>query len=136
MQNEAIWYFSVKVSLLKNFEKLQFANLMSAAYNPAVTRDKHGKLNGQLPVQIFDFILNIKLKSPYSLNSIQIYHFYALYLHGGLAFVQQLVSQKELKSELILSEHQRALGKSRVVGFTGFLCSIPLSEYLKFFCPV
>lgn len=69
MQNEAIWYFSAKVSLLKNFEKLQFANLMSAVYNPAVTRDKHGKVNGQLPVQIFDFILNIKLKSPYSLNS-------------------------------------------------------------------
>lgn len=42
---------------------------MSAAYNQAVMRDKHRKVNGQLPVQILDFILNIKLKSPYSLNS-------------------------------------------------------------------
>lgn len=69
MQNEAIWYFSAKVSSLKNSEKLRFANSMSAAYNQAVMRDKHGKVNGQLPVQILDFILNIQLKSPYSLNS-------------------------------------------------------------------
>lgn len=69
MQNEAIWYFSAKVSSLKISEKLQFANSVSAAYNQAVMRDKHGKVNGQLPVQIIDFIFNIQPKSPYSLNS-------------------------------------------------------------------
>lgn len=42
---------------------------MSAAHNQAALRDKHGKVNGQLPVQIRDFIFNIQLKSPYSLNS-------------------------------------------------------------------
>jgi len=69
MQNEATWYFSAKVSSLKISEKLRFANSMSAAYNQAVMRDKHGKVNGQLPVQILDFILNSPPKSPYSLNS-------------------------------------------------------------------
>lgn len=33
MQNEAIWYFSAKVSPLKISEKVQFANSTSAAYN-------------------------------------------------------------------------------------------------------
>lgn len=33
MQNEAIWYFSAKVILLKISEKLQFANSMSAEYS-------------------------------------------------------------------------------------------------------
>lgn len=42
---------------------------MSAAHNQAVTRDKHRKVSGQLPVQILDFILNIELKSTPSLNS-------------------------------------------------------------------
>lgn len=69
MQNEAIWYFSAKVILLKISEKLQFANSMSAEYSQAVMRDKHRKVNGQLPVQILDFILNIQTKSPYTPNS-------------------------------------------------------------------
>lgn len=33
MQNEAIWYFSAKVSPLKISQKLQFANSTSAEYN-------------------------------------------------------------------------------------------------------
>lgn len=108
MQNEAIWYFSAKVSSLEISEEPQFANSMSAAYNQAVMRDKHGKVNGQLPVQILDFILNIQPKSPYSLNSKLNLLLFRPYLHGALAFARQLASQKELKSELILSEHQRA----------------------------
>lgn len=64
MQNKAIQYFSAKVSSLRISEKLQFANSMSAAYNRAVLRDKHGKVNGQLPVQI----LHLKYSAEISLQ--------------------------------------------------------------------
>lgn len=69
MKNEAIWYFSAKVSSLKISEKLRFASSTSAAHKQAALRDERGKVNGQLPVQIRDFSFNIQLKSPSSLDS-------------------------------------------------------------------
>lgn len=106
------------MSSLKIYD-LQFANPMSAAHKQAATRDKHGKVNGQLPVQILGFSLNVQLQSPSSLNSKSNLILLPPIFHEASAFVQRL-AQKELKSEVILREHPRALGKSKMVGVTCF----------------